>query len=801
MRFFALFLVCMPLASFALPGIEILSNGTFQGTGTEQMPLAWEKGGEGEVIWDRDAAEASISLRATDEKQFTVLRQSASLPDEAVAAVLLVADVRLEDVQRGENNWHSGRIMLSYLDAEGREIRNAYSLDRLEGDADWQEMRRQFPVEAGATAIRLELQLFYPASGEISFRNVHLRALTVDEAEAWRVEADARIEKYRMADLQVKVVDEAGLPLPNAEVALRMKRHAYPFGTAVKVEMLLSDSDPQNLIYQDVITNFFNSATFEGALKDRVIARNGIEPAVAALEWLNARGISVRGHVLIWSSWRMTPSEYKENEDNPEELNELIYEHFKQTLEATAGMTLDWDVVNEPTYHHDVIDVFGREKVVEWFKWADEFEPNAYLFLNENNILLNSGNRQRAYDWAKYLLDNGAPIDGLGIQGHMWHRTMPSGQTVLQDLDFLAPLGLRLQLTEYSANSRFTEADEARYLDELLHAWFSHPATVGFTTWGFKDDLIWTDNAFLFRKDWSLKPAGLAWLKRVYGDWWTDADGKTDANGEVSMRGFKGDYELEIRVGGRKMRRAVGLGDEGLSVEVSLKDFTELDDPATRLETLNPWTLGKLPAVVDRDDEGGVEEVSVAVDAGEGALALVPPMDAEINGAYALAMDNEPSRALYMRFDLSEISREQVLDTVNLRFSLANADANPGRIQIYALSHRFVSGQGELGLDWQPALLNAENAPGRSASDGGFDLGDARVLYVGDVELGDAKPGVAQSFTSRELRRVAGESAGSGLTLMLVAPDAATLSIAGPGGEEDLLLPTLTLHLQKDETP
>jgi hypothetical protein len=52
----------------------------------------------------------------------------------------------------------------------------------------------------------------------------------------WRKEALARIEKIRKADLVVRVVDRNNRPVRNATVAVRMKRHAFPFGSAVAAD-------------------------------------------------------------------------------------------------------------------------------------------------------------------------------------------------------------------------------------------------------------------------------------------------------------------------------------------------------------------------------------------------------------------------------------------------------------------------------------------------------------------------------------------------------------------------------------
>ena len=54
----------------------------------------------------------------------------------------------------------------------------------------------------------------------------------------------------------------------------------------------------------------------------------------------------------------------------------------------------------------------------------------------------------------------------------------------------------------------------------------------------------------LYRADWTLRPAGRAWYDLVFKDWWTpEQRSGVDAHGEFQMRGFQGDYMVEVRVG------------------------------------------------------------------------------------------------------------------------------------------------------------------------------------------------------------------------------------------------------------
>src|SRR5438046_29279 len=47
---------------------------------------------------------------------------------------------------------------------------------------------------------------------------------------AWRKEAEARIEKVRKGEIEVVVNDASGKAISGADVAVKMKRHAFSWG-------------------------------------------------------------------------------------------------------------------------------------------------------------------------------------------------------------------------------------------------------------------------------------------------------------------------------------------------------------------------------------------------------------------------------------------------------------------------------------------------------------------------------------------------------------------------------------------
>ena len=67
-------------------------------------------------------------------------------------------------------------------------------------------------------------------------------------------------------------------------------------------------------------------------------------------------------------------------------------------------------------------EIGGIEVAADWFKLAREVNPKGKLFLSETSILTNRGEtetEQAAFErHHKILVDAGAPIDGICLQGH-----------------------------------------------------------------------------------------------------------------------------------------------------------------------------------------------------------------------------------------------------------------------------------------------------------------------------------------------------------------------------------------------
>ncbi|MEL7162081.1 MAG: T9SS type A sorting domain-containing protein, partial [Bacteroidota bacterium] len=136
-------------------------------------------------------------------------------------------------------------------------------------------------------------------------------------------------------------------------------------------------------------------------------------------------------------------------------------------------------------------------------------------------------------------------------------------------------------------------------LGDFLTATFSHPSMTGFMFWNFWDVDTWANpGANLYDANFNETPAHAVFTDLVFQQWWTDADLVTDANGEVSLRGFKGDYEVTINCGGEDVTATFSLTADGTkTVDCSgLVSAKQPTLPADALEvfpnpTSGPWTV------------------------------------------------------------------------------------------------------------------------------------------------------------------------------------------------------------------
>lgn len=390
------------------------------------------------------------------------------------------------------------------------------------------------------------------------------------EDAPWRREAEARIDRFRKAELEVTVVDASGRPIEGVEVHVAMKRHAFGFGTAVAADQLLQNTSDAEKYRQFLIDNF-NMVVFENDLKwpgwesNRQRALNGID-------WCRKNNLSrIRGHNLVWPSWRYMPADVQRLAGDPAALRQRVFSHIDDVMGATRGLLAEWDVINEPYTNFDLMRILGDEEMAAWFKRARAADPGAHLFINDYSILSNGGgdlaHRNHYFNTIRFLDENGARVDGIGMQGHFSSPTPP--ETMLRILDRFGQFGKVIEITEYDFNTTDEEL-QAKFTRDFLITVFSHPSVRAFLMWGFWEGRHWLPNGAMIRRDWTSKRMHSVWRELVYSTWWTDVRARADT-GILKVRGFQGEYEVTARAGDKSVTEWLFLPEQGVKLTLKLE--------------------------------------------------------------------------------------------------------------------------------------------------------------------------------------------------------------------------------------
>ena len=371
---------------------------------------------------------------------------------------------------------------------------------------------------------------------------------------AWRAPAAARIRELRTAPLRLRVLDADGRPVAGAEVRVTLARHDFDFGSALTVRHLTGDSEDAR-IYRDQVQALFTSGTLENGLKWGAwegqwgTEKYGREKALAALRWCAGHDLEMRGHVMVWPGKRHLPKQVQAQLEAGDAagVRAACAEHIDDLAQATRGLLEEWDVVNEPYANHDIMDLCGQEIMVEWFARAREHLPETPLALNDYGILTahsDDTHVQHFEHTLRFLIERGAPIDVIGMQGH-FGSLPPSIDRILATLDRFAELGLAIRVTEFDVNTA-DQALQADFTRDFMTAVFSHEAVIGFQLWGFWAGAHWRDQAAMYDRDWTERPNGAAYRQLLFETWHTDETVTTAADGGAELRGYLGVYTITI---------------------------------------------------------------------------------------------------------------------------------------------------------------------------------------------------------------------------------------------------------------
>ncbi len=408
-----------------------------------------------------------------------------------------------------------------------------------------------------------------------------------DAKAAWRTAALARIAAIRRGNMTVRVVGVGGGTVPNAAVKIEQTSSPFVWGTAVSAISLVCRVDPSDgnrqcpvddqtnqrpLTREDYrklraeLLKNFDAGSFYNDLKwtdwhnDQQIALDGIA-------WLKRNKLPLsRGHNLIWPSFEpdyLMPQDIINRSTPATDVKRVIAEHFAQELGVLRGLVPEWDVVNEPFNNTDIQGrlaspnvkaikgVLTPSAVATWFSDARRLDPKALLFLNDFGILDNYNPAKQGNDVAlvKYIKSLGAPIDGIGFQGH-FGASGPVFTDMQRVIDEFSPLVKTFSVTEFDFETLDPKL-QGDLMQDFMTFIYSQPKFNQFQMWGFWDGDHWLGNAPLYTRDWTLKPSGAVWQRLTRQTWRSNASGVTDSTGVYKLNAFYGTYKITVTVAGK----------------------------------------------------------------------------------------------------------------------------------------------------------------------------------------------------------------------------------------------------------
>jgi len=286
-------------------------------------------------------------------------------------------------------------------------------------------------------------------------------------------------------------------------------------GARVTVGVGIEAGDPEA---EGVAAQEFDAITTQGSMLWSVIhperERWDFAGADRTVAWAQRHGLAVTASHFVWDQilYRSTPAWVKEITD-PRELRRAMRQHLHTVSRRYGRRIRRWIVVNEPLqYLGDTSRVqenhFSRTLGPDWiartFRIARRAAPHAQLWLNEIFVETDPAKALALVELARALVAKRVPIDGVGIQGHLFtallQPTAPDAVLLRQTMADLAALGLEVGLTEVDApvlpDTPDALHEQARRLRETVGACLAVRRCRSITFWDLHDGVSWLNGLF-----------------------------------------------------------------------------------------------------------------------------------------------------------------------------------------------------------------------------------------------------------------------------------------------------------------
>jgi len=272
----------------------------------------------------------------------------------------------------------------------------------------------------------------------------------------------------------VLAVVEAGAAEPASPPTgspLAVDQHGSTIKDAYKNLFLIGTAGDLPGSYSDqergLVKENFNIVTPENCMKPALVHPGEntwrFERPDALVQWCVDNKIAIHGHTLVWHA--QTNNWFFRDSDKAT-ITRRLKDHISVLVGRYKGKIRGWDVVNEAISdggnaqtaqtenlrNSSWLQALGPEFLTLAFKLAHEADPDAKLYYNDYGIEAGPKHASSIV-LLKRLIKDGAPIHGVGIQGH-WSTTGIPYAALDKAIADYASLGLKVSITELDVTIR-----------------------------------------------------------------------------------------------------------------------------------------------------------------------------------------------------------------------------------------------------------------------------------------------------------------------------------------------------------
>lgn len=392
-------------------------------------------------------------------------------------------------------------------------------------------------------------------------------------------EIDEKIEKNRKADARIPLENAA----PGTEVSVKQISNQFRFGSNIFLLGQLS-SPELNQNYADLFGPLFNSASVafywktmepeQGKPRYEITEKDTPEywasltepwnephwrrpPTDYVVDFLEKRGLNIHGHAIIYGMRRWGHPEWMPNDRKA--MEPLFEKRVRELAERYGSRIHEWDVVNE-CINQANRGIMPDDYTFKTFEWAKKYFPES-VRLSTNECDMSWGPNRRYVEIARDLIDRGAKVDMVGVQMHIFNKAaclkIANGEDshtpekLNAVLDTLVETERPVHVSEITisapSDDRKGRLIQAMIARNIYRLFFAHGQVEAVTWWNAADGGAAPGEPSIsgvLDTKMMKKPVWHALNELFNHEWKTELTTKTDADGNIQFRGFRGTYQI-----------------------------------------------------------------------------------------------------------------------------------------------------------------------------------------------------------------------------------------------------------------